>query len=190
MGFESIANNKKLVFGETLMSLDESDSSKDIIPQKSSFPLNPLLAIIFTCISSFIIVFLIMSIFDYLARQEPSFSNLPVIWPALIYAGAVLGSLLGGIIAYWEIWRWISDEIAFSPGKLASVDLAYVFGLLILTYILEVFSESIILQGIMFLLELALFMVWGRNIVKIIVEIPQKRKDPHESSESAVNLEI
>lgn len=190
MGYKSIENGKKVVFGEIPMSLDKSDSPKDEIPQRNSLPINPIFAIIFTCISSFIIVFFIIGIFDYLARQEPSFSSLPVIWPALIYVGAVLGSLLGGIIAYWEIWRWISNEITFTPGKLASTDLVYVLGLFILTYILEVFSESIILQGIMFLLELVFFMVWGRNIVKIISEIPQKRKDLHEPSETALNPEI
>ena len=43
-------------------------------------------------------------------------------------------------------------------------------GIMLLTYILEILSESFLLQGILFLLEILLLMIIGWNIGKILLE--------------------
>jgi hypothetical protein len=64
-----------------------------------------------------------------------------------------------------------------SPGKIVSPDLAYVFGLFVLTYILEIFTESTLLQIIIFFCEAGFFLVWGRNITKLLIDKPITPKE-------------
>lgn len=130
-------------------------------------------------LSSFSIVLILTNVINLISRQE---FDEPIIWPQLVFIGAILGGSLGALIAYWEIRISQKNNQSMRPGKILSIDLAYIFGLAGLIYLLEIISESLILQGLLFLCEIAWFTVLGLNISKVTFEIPSKgnesKKDP------------
>lgn len=125
-------------------------------------------------VSSVIIILFITSALAFIAREN--WANNVIIWPSVLYIGAILGGLIGGIVVCWEIWMSHSNNRPISNPQLLSSDLFYIALLIILTYVLEFLSESFILQGIFFMLEIGLFIVVGRNISKYTLEKPNDQE--------------
>ncbi|MHA1226814.1 MAG: hypothetical protein ACTSPV_08750, partial [Candidatus Hodarchaeales archaeon] len=92
----------------------------------------------------------------------------------ILYLGAIIGGMVGTGITYIELKLWQEDNYSITPGKIASNDLVYIVLLFIMTYSLEILSESLILQGIMYLLEIGFFIVLSRNITKLTLEKPKE----------------
>ena len=74
-----------------------------------------------------------------------------------------------------------------SNPQLLSSDLLYISLLIILTYVLEFLSESFILHGIFFMLEIGIFIIIGRNISKYTMERPNKQRETVEQTSESQN---
>ncbi len=172
---------------------DEQPTVNDTVkPQdpakiKSNIPIGTMGYVLFvSLISSVIIIIFITSAINFIAREN--WADNVIIWPSILYIGAVLGGLIGGIVVCWEIWMNFSTNRPISNPKLLSSDLFYITMLIILTYVLEFLSESFILQGIFFILEIAIIIVIGRNISKYTMEKTNDRgKAIEQTSESEYN---
>ncbi|MHA2227507.1 MAG: hypothetical protein ACXAC8_19980 [Candidatus Hodarchaeales archaeon] len=118
-------------------------------------------------VSGFVILITIIS-----NEQWP----LTIIWPPALYEGGIIGGFIGGLLTFWELRKAIDNNKPLLPGKLFPSDLFYLGMLVLLTYVLEFLSESLIIQGIFFLLEIAFFTVIGRNISKIMLRTTETKE--------------
>ncbi|MFX0185092.1 MAG: hypothetical protein ACFE95_18570 [Candidatus Hodarchaeota archaeon] len=150
----------------------ELSESSIISPKKVTFG-EMALAIIIAPVTSFFTILLITNVINFISRED---WNLPVIWPPELFVAGLIGGFIGGIITLWEIRMVQNNKRDLIPGKLFSPDLLYIGGLAILTYFLEIISESLLLQGLLFLLEIAWFIVLGWNISKVSLERPKKEE--------------
>ena len=167
--------------------VSETEKPQDPIKIQTNIPLVTMgYTLLVAPISSVIIILFITNAITFIAREN--WPDNVIIWPPILYIGAILGGLIGGIVVCWEIWLKYSTNRPISNPKLLSSDLFYITMLIILTYVLEFLSESFILQGIFFILEFALFIVIGRNIGKYIMERPSDQgKAIEQTSESEDN---
>lgn len=125
-------------------------------------------------LSSFLIVLAFTTVVSLISREL--WSEM-IIWPPALFVGGALGGGIGGILASWEIRTAINEDSPITPAQLFPPDLFYLSLLVLLTYVLEMLSESIFLQILLFILEIAWFVVIGRNISKFalkITETPEK----------------
>ncbi|MFX0123905.1 MAG: hypothetical protein ACFFAE_09725 [Candidatus Hodarchaeota archaeon] len=137
---------------------------------------NLVLAIILAPVSSFGIIIFFTSAIQFIAQEH--WSQIPIIWPPALYLGGIIGGTIGGLIAYIEIRSFLKQNHSLSSVQLFSSDLFYVSLLILLTYILELLSESLLFQGLLFILEIAFFTVIGRNISRKSVEILTMTEEP------------
>ncbi|MHA2347386.1 MAG: hypothetical protein ACXACP_11765, partial [Candidatus Hodarchaeales archaeon] len=130
-------------------------------------------------IVGYFIVLFLTSAFNLIATQ---LWTLPVIWPNMLYIGGILGGLIGGSIALYEISLYHKKERSITRGTLFSSDLYYIGTLMFLTYVLEFLSEHILMQIILFLLEVSLFAIIGWNLTKLLLETdpPQQKVQSHD----------
>ncbi|UCG90206.1 MAG: hypothetical protein JSU57_00330 [Candidatus Heimdallarchaeota archaeon] len=152
---------------------------------ESSFPWNLVLAVVFAPLSCFLIVFCFTSIADFIHNIDINLldefpfivpyikSQTPIIWPPALYFGGIIGGIIGGLLAYWEIRTELSKNSSLKPVPLFSSDIFYLGLLTLLIYVLEILSESIILQGLLFILEIAFFTVIGRYISRLTVSVSE-----------------
>ncbi len=149
--------------------VSETEKPQDPTKILTHIPLGTMgYTLLVALISGVIIILFITSAIAFIAREN--WADNVIIWPSTLYIGAILGGLIGGIVVCWEIWMSYSTNRPISNPKLLSSDLFYITMLIILTYVLEFLSESLILQGIFFMLEFAIFIVIGRNISKYMME--------------------
>lgn len=162
----------------------ETEKPQDPTKILTDIPLGTMgYVLLVALISTVIIILFITSAIAFIAREN--WADNVIIWPPILYIGAILGGLIGGIVVCWEIWMNYSNNRPISNPKLLSSDLFYITMLTILTYVLEFLSESFILQGIFFMLEFAIFIVIGRNISKYTMERPNNQgKAIEQTSES------
>ena len=167
--------------------VSETEKPQDPTKIQTNIPIGTMgYELLVALISSVIIIIFITSAIAFIARDN--WPDNVIIWPPLLYTGAMLGGLMGGIVVCWEIWMNYSTNRPISNLKLLSSDLLYITALIILTYVLEFLSESFILQGIFFILEIAIFIVIGRNISKYTMEKTNDRgKTIEQASESENN---
>ena len=130
----------------------------------------------------FIVLFLTSS-FNLISSE---LWTLPVIWPEMLYVGGVVGGIIGGVITLFEISLFHSKKRPITQGILFSSDLYYIGMLMLLTYFLEFLSEHVLMQIILFLLEIGLFAVIGRNISKILLET-DKTQEKDQSNDSSLS---
>ncbi|MFX1282019.1 MAG: hypothetical protein ACFFB5_00125 [Promethearchaeota archaeon] len=159
---------------------------------ESNNPWNIIIGVVLAPLSSFLIVFCFTTVINFIHNIDINVLNefpflMPyiksqtaIIWPIAIYAGGIIGGIIGGLLAYWEITMKLRKNSPLKPVPLFSSDIFYLGLLIILTYVLELLSESVILQGLLFILEIALFTVIGRYISRMAVSI----------SETSVNSNI
>jgi len=102
-------------------------------------PANLAISMALAPLSCFSIVLVLTNIINLISRQEFTES---IIWPPLIFIGAIMGGSLGALIAYGEIRISQKNNQTITPGKVASPDLAYIFGLAGLIYLLEIKSKT------------------------------------------------
>jgi membrane protein implicated in regulation of membrane protease activity len=148
-------------------------SDSPIISAKKVTFWDMALAIIIAPITSFFIILLLTNVINFISRED---WDLPIIWPPELFIAGLIGGFIGGIITFWEIRMVQNNKRDLIPGKLFSPDLLYIGGLAVLTYFLEILSESLLLQGLLFLLEIAWFIVLGWNISKLSLERPKKEE--------------
>jgi hypothetical protein len=84
--------------------------------------------------------------------------------------GGIVGGIIGAIMVYGEIWLAKDKKIEATAPQIMSPDLFYIGGLALIVYFLEILSESIILQGILFILEIGWFSILCWNISKTVLE--------------------
>ncbi|MFX0087603.1 MAG: hypothetical protein ACFFAU_18280 [Candidatus Hodarchaeota archaeon] len=167
------------------MSEESQQLSNTEISQNSSAPPKVIpwasfaYALLIAPLSSFFILLLLTSGIGVIAREN--WPSNTILWPQAIYISGTLGGLLGGCVVCWEIWMNFTNDRPITPSKLFSSDLLYIMLLFLLTYLLEFLSESISLQGLFFVLEMAFFLVIGRNISKFTLEKPNTQKKSGES---------
>jgi len=149
---------------------NKETSQKATIFDSSDF----ITSLIISTASCLAIIFFLTNIIEFIARQEPTWTTIKINWPSILYLGAIIGGMVGTGITYIELKLWQEDNYSITPGKIASNDLVYIVLLFIMTYSLEILSESLILQGIMYLLEIGFFIVLSRNITKLTLEKPKE----------------
>lgn len=142
---------------------DSSENSEDISQG------NLILAIILAPLSSLCIVIFITNGIQFIAQEQ--WAGVPILWPPLLYLGGIVGGTIGGIVAFIEIRAIINQNQSLSPVQLFTSDLFYLSLLILLTYVLELLSENLVFQGILVILEIALFVVIGRNISRKSLEL-------------------
>ncbi|MHA1973572.1 MAG: hypothetical protein ACTSW1_11295 [Candidatus Hodarchaeales archaeon] len=134
-------------------------------------------SLVISTTSAFVVVFFLTNIIEFIARQEPTWINIKIFWPTILYLGAIIGGMIGTTLSYIELKLWQENNYSITPGKIAPNDLVYIILLFIMTYALEILSESLILQGIMYLLEIGFFIVFSRNLTKLTLEKPKEETD-------------
>ncbi len=157
---------------------------------EANSPWNIVLAVVLAPLSCYIIVFCFTSLAEFIHNVDINLidgfpfidlyvkSQTPIIWPPALYLGGIIGGIIGGLVVYWEIKIKMSKNNPLRPVKLFSTDIFYLGLLIILTYILELLSESIILQGLLFILEIAFFTFIGRYISRLTVSTSETPEDP------------
>lgn len=150
--------------------LEETQLAYQLRKNSSQQIQNITLASTLAPLTNFFIVLFFISVVDIISREQWS---LLIIWPPALYVGGIIGGILGGLLAYWEIRIVLSKDSSLKPVTLFSSDIFYLGLLIILTYVLEILSESVILQGLLFILEIAFFTVIGRYINRVIVSISE-----------------
>lgn len=162
---------------------DEDDHASNFLSTNIS-PWNFFLAVLLAPLTSYFIVVFFTSVLDLISREQwPIYT---VIWPPAIYFGGITGGTVGGFLAFWEIRQNSDSNNSLIEARLFTQELLYLGLLTILTYILEILSESIILQTFLFILEIAFFIVIGRNISKLTLKFSissENSKDTEEDSE-------
>lgn len=128
-----------------------------------------ILAVVLAPLSSFCIVIFFTSAIQFIAQEQ--WPHVPIIWPPVLYLGGIVGGTIGGLIAYVEIRSIVNQNHPLNPVQLFSSDLFYLSLLILLTYVLELLSENLVLQGLLFILEIAFFVIIGRNISRKSLEI-------------------
>lgn len=151
---------------------------------------NLVLAIILAPLTSICIVLFITNGIQFIAQEQ--WSGIPILWPPVLYLGGIVGGTIGGIVTLIEIRSIINQNQPLSPVQLFSSDFFYLTLLLLLTYLLELLSENLIFQGMLFILEIAFFIVIGRNISRKSLEIMTITEDAENQeigSESEAKVE-
>jgi hypothetical protein len=144
-------------------STESSDNSEEISQG------NLLLAIILAPLISICIVIFITNGIQFIAQEQ--WAGVPILWPPVLYLGGIVGGTIGGIVTFIEIREIIDQNRPLNPVPLFSSDLFYLTLLMLLTYVLELLSENLIFQGILFIFEIAFFVIIGRNISRKSLEI-------------------
>ncbi len=139
-----------------------------------------------TIVGYFIVLFTTSSI-GVISRQ---LWVLAIIWPEALYIGGIIGGFLGGLIGVWEISMFHRRKREVTPGKILSPDLYYIITLMGFTYILQFISDSLVPQGILFLLEVGFFLIIGWNLSKILLETDTKELDQQVSNTETNQEEI
>jgi len=139
---------------------------------------NLVLTIILAPLSSFCLVFFVTKGIEFIAQEQ--WPGVPVLWPPILYLGGIAGGTIGGIVAFLEIRANLNHKQSLTPVQLFSSDLFYLFLLMLLTYVLELLSENVVFQGIFFILEIAFFVVIGRNISRKSIEMLIMTEDPED----------
>ena len=129
--------------------------------------LNLILAMLIAPISGFLIVLFITSLIGVVSRELWS---LQILWPPLLFVGGVVGGIIGAIMVCGEIWLVKDEKMEIIEPQIISPDLFYIGGLALIVYILEILSESIFLQGILFILEIGWFSILCWNLSKSVLE--------------------
>ncbi|MHA1978401.1 MAG: hypothetical protein ACW98I_15975 [Candidatus Hodarchaeales archaeon] len=129
--------------------------------------LNVIIALLIPTAIGYLSIVLITNVFTFISRELWSIS---VIWPELLYTGGLLGGILGGLLAIIEVALFHYKNYTIIPGESVPSDLYYIGVLAVFTFILEFFSESLVVQVILFLLELGFFAVLGWNMSKLSLE--------------------
>lgn len=135
-----------------------------------------LLAIISAPLISICIVILITNGIQFIAQEQ--WAGVPILWPPVLYLGGIVGGTIGGIVTFIEIRTIINQNQRLSSVPLLSSDLFYLTLLMLLTYVLELLSENLLFQGMLFILEIAFFVVIGRNISRKSLELMTLTEDP------------
>ncbi|MFX0205709.1 MAG: hypothetical protein ACFFDT_06950 [Candidatus Hodarchaeota archaeon] len=136
---------------------------------------NLVLAIILAPLISLCLVIFITNGIQFIAQEQ--WPGIPILWPPLLYLGGIVGGAIGGIVTLIEIRALINQNQPLTPVQLFSSDLFYLTLLMLLTYLLELLSENLIFQGILFILEIAFFVVIGRNVSRKSLEIVTMTED-------------
>lgn len=139
---------------------------------------NVVLAIVLAPLSSFSLVFFVTNGIEFIAQEQ--WPGVPVLWPPILYLGGIIGGTIGGIVVFLEIRAVINQKKSLGPVQLFSSDLFYIFLLMLLTYVLETLSENLVFQGIFFILEIAFFIVIGRNISRKAIEMLTMTEEPED----------
>ena len=113
--------------------------------------INVAIAILIPPIIGYFIILFLTNLLTLISRE---LWLLTIIWPEILYYGGIGGGFLGGLIAVAEISMYHSQNRPVKLGKIFHPDLYYVGGIMVMTYILEMLSESLLLQGVLFLLEI------------------------------------
>ncbi|MHA2137371.1 MAG: hypothetical protein ACXACW_06215 [Candidatus Hodarchaeales archaeon] len=129
--------------------------------------LNVIIALLIPTAVGYLSIVLLTNLFTFISR---GLWSIPVIWPEILFLGGLLGGLLGGMIAITEVAFFHYKDRKITSGKTLPSDLYYIGVLAVFTYVLEFFSESLLLQVVMFLLELGFFTVLGWNMSKLSLE--------------------
>ncbi len=158
-----------ILIGEAFMKSSENDSHTPSSLIKSFSLWNFILAGVLAPLTCYFIVFFFTSVVDFISREQ--WPHLPVIWPPAIYTGGIIGGTVGGFLVIWETRQKLDSNSPLEHAQLFTQDLLYLGLLAILTYILEILSESIILQALLFIFEIACFIVIGRNISRLTLKI-------------------
>ena len=127
------------------------------------------LALILAPLSCFTLVFFITNGIDFIAQEQ--WAGVPIIWPSMLYLGGIVGGTIGGIVAFLEVRAYTNQKQSLGTVQLFSSDLFYLFLLVLLTYVLEMLSENLVFQGLLFIFEIAFFIVIGRNVSRKSIEI-------------------
>jgi hypothetical protein len=136
---------------------------------------NIALAFISASITSFMVIVFVTNVITFISRED---WDLPIIWPPELFIAGIIGGLIGGIVTLWEIRMVQANKRDLIPGQLFSSDLLYIGGLAVLTYCLEIFSESLLVQIVLFLLEIAWFVILGWNISKVFLGGQETQEEP------------
>ncbi|MFX0173894.1 MAG: hypothetical protein ACFE9L_18575 [Candidatus Hodarchaeota archaeon] len=136
---------------------------------------NMVLAFISAPITSFMVIVFITNVITFISRED---WNLPIIWPPELFIAGIIGGLIGGFITLLEIMMVQANKRDLIPGQLFPPDLLYIGGLAVLTYFLEIISESLLIQILLFLLEIAWFVILGWNISKVFLGGQEKQEKP------------
>ncbi|MFX0015409.1 MAG: hypothetical protein ACFE98_12530 [Candidatus Hermodarchaeota archaeon] len=142
---------------------NSSSDSEDISPWQIT------LAIVLAPFTSAVLVIFATEVIDLISQEQ--WANVPIIWPPLLYIGGIVGGTIGGFVALMELRSVQYKNSALRPTKLFSPDIFYLGLLITLTFMLEMLSESELLQGLLFILEVLFFIVIGRNISRKSLEI-------------------
>ena len=129
--------------------------------------LNIVIALLIPTAVGYLSIVLITNLFTFISRELWTYS---VIWPEVLYTGGLIGGILGGILAIAEVALFHYKNYDITSGETLSSDLYYIGVLIVFTYVLEFFSESLLLQIVLFLLEVGFFMVLGWNMSKLSLE--------------------
>ncbi|PWI49215.1 hypothetical protein CEE45_02420 [Candidatus Heimdallarchaeota archaeon B3_Heim] len=146
---------------------NQVDMSKYQLTYQPINVLNVIIALLIPAVVGYFTVLLITSVFTFISRELWS---IPVVWPGILYYGGLIGGVFGGIIAIVEVALFHHKNRQISSGKIIPSDLYYIGVLALFTYVLEFFSESLLLQVVLFILELGFFLVLGWNISKLSLE--------------------
>ncbi|MFX0150832.1 MAG: hypothetical protein ACFFAJ_08640 [Candidatus Hodarchaeota archaeon] len=136
---------------------------------------NVALAFISAPITNFMVIVFITNIITFISRED---WNLPIIWPPELFIAGIIGGLIGGVITLWEIRMVQANKRDIIPGQLFPPDLLYIGGLAVLTYFLEIISENLLILILLFLLEIAWFVILGWNISKVFLGELEKQEKP------------
>ncbi|UCE13722.1 MAG: hypothetical protein JSV04_00770 [Candidatus Heimdallarchaeota archaeon] len=147
---------------------EESQPQHQLLKDYSLWNLG--LATAIASLSSFLIVLAFTTALSFISRE---LWTEMIIWPPALFIGGGVGGGIGGILASWEIRTAINEKSKITPFQLFPPDLFYLSILVLLTYVLEMLSESLILQILLFVLEIALFIVIGRNISKLTLNVSE-----------------
>jgi hypothetical protein len=145
---------------------EDSSTPKEIFYTKINVLSIGIGVLIPPIIGYFIVLFLTSS-FSLIASE---LWTLTIVWPDMLYAGGIIGGVIGGVITLYEILLFHSKKRPITRGELFPSDLYYIGLLMLFTYVLEFLSEHVLMQIILFLLEVGLFIVIGRNMSKMLLE--------------------
>ncbi|NHJ02386.1 MAG: hypothetical protein EAX86_09650 [Candidatus Heimdallarchaeota archaeon] len=150
--------------------IEDKETALMVQPKKPSY-LNILLSVLIAPITSYFLIVLITSGIEFISLE---LWQLKVVWPSVIFLGAVIGGFGGGMLVVIEAVLNMKKLRPITPPDLLSSDLAYISIIIGITYILEMIVEMIFLQVLLFLLEIALFFVFSRNLAKFTLIPPRK----------------
>ena len=116
---------------------------------------------------SFALLVLFTSLLNLLALGE--WTNL-IIWPPMLYLGGIIGGVLGGSITSYQIMKVSKENNRLKPRELVAPELIYVGAIIALVYLMEGLSEGVVVQVLLFSLEILWFTILCRNLTTIMYE--------------------